>query len=74
MVNSIECRYCIAHKSLKFFRVISGRTIKDVSTRIGVSPSTLVHYERRPESTPLNVAKKLAEEYGITIDDIKFSD
>jgi DNA-binding XRE family transcriptional regulator len=58
--------------SLKAARVNAGLTQDDVAKSIKVSKSTIVNYEKGRTSPDITTGKKLAELYGVSIENLIF--
>lgn len=58
--------------SIKAARVNAGFTIVEASKRLGISPSTLVAWEKKPEKISAANQDKIASVYGISTDNIIF--
>ena len=48
-------------------------TQEEACKRIGISRSTLQNYEKFKTVPPVSIAKKMAEVYGVSVNDIDFS-
>lgn len=49
---------------LKMLRIKNGLTLKQVGKRVGRTESSIDHYETGRRKLPVEMAKKLASEYG----------
>lgn len=58
--------------TLKAARVNAGFTQKQVCERLNISKNTLVSYEKHGVIPKMDRAKKLAELYGLSVDQIIF--
>ena len=58
--------------TLKAARVNAGFTQKDASIKLGISRGTLQSYEMYKTKPDIEMAKKIAELYGLTVDGIIF--
>jgi DNA-binding XRE family transcriptional regulator len=58
--------------TLKTARMVSGLSAQDVSARTGIHMNTIYSYENFKSYPPVDIAKKLADIYGIRFDDIIF--
>lgn len=58
--------------TLKAARVNAGLTIVDVSTKININKNTLANYEAYRTKPDIATAKKLANLYDMSVDDIIF--
>lgn len=58
---------------LKAARVNSGFTQSEVCERLNISKNTLVSYEKYRSKPDIETAQKLAELYGMTVDNIIWS-
>jgi DNA-binding XRE family transcriptional regulator len=58
---------------LKAARVNAGLTQNDVCLRINISKNTLISYEKYKSVPDIETAKKLAELYGMPVDNIIWS-
>lgn len=59
---------------LKAARVNAGLTQEMVVERLGINKNTLISYEKYRTMPDIETAKKLAELYGTTVDNIIWSD
>lgn len=59
--------------TLKQWRLIKGKTLKDMADACGVHPNTYMRYEADPAKIPLGIAGKIAAELGESVDAL-FSD
>lgn len=59
-------------KTLDQLRDATGKTQKQVADELGVALSTIAMYEIGARTPSLKIAKKLAEFYGVKVDDIFF--
>lgn len=57
---------------LKAARVNAGLTQEQASSALGIGKSTLVNYEKYRTKPDIEMAKKIASLYGVTVDDIIF--
>lgn len=57
---------------LKAARINAGLTRKQVAEEVGISQNTLASYEAYRTIPDINVAKKLAALYKLSVDDIIF--
>lgn len=55
---------------LRSHRVGRGRSQQDAATTAGVSQNAMSRYERGERSISLEATQRLAEEYGISIDEL----
>ena len=55
---------------LKFYRIESGRTQKEVATYLGIAESTYNLYENEKRKIGFEDLLKLGELYGCTVDDL----
>ena len=53
-------------------RVNAGLTQKQASVALGISKSTLANYEKYRTKPDIEMSKKIASLYGVTVDDIVF--
>lgn len=60
--------------SLKAARVNANLTVIQASKKIGLSPSTLLKYEKNPDLINMKLQKKLSAAYGIPIKFIFFGE
>lgn len=58
--------------TLKAARINSGLKINEVSQLLGVNRHTLMSYENGRTIPDINLAKKLGDLYGLTVDQIFF--
>ena len=58
---------------LKAARVNAGFTQMDVVKRLGISKNTIISYEKYKSMPDIETAKKLANLYGMTVDNIIWS-
>lgn len=58
--------------TLKAARVNAGLTQSDVSKHLNISKNTLVNYEKYRTIPDIDVAKRLASIYGLSINDLIF--
>ena len=58
--------------TLKAARVNAGLLQKDVVRKVGISKNTLVNYEKNKTSPNMKVAEKLAQLYGVSVNDLIF--
>lgn len=58
--------------SLKAARVNVGLTQNDVAKRVGVNKGTIVNYEKYRTIPDIETAKKLANIYGLSVNDLIF--
>lgn len=56
--------------SLKLMRQARELSLADASNHLGISIGTLRLYERRQQQPKILVAKRIADFYGVTLDDI----
>ncbi len=54
-------------------RVNKGLTQKEAAKMIGISLTTLQNYEKYKTKPDIDVGKKISEVYGVTIDDIRWT-
>lgn len=57
---------------LRAARLQAGLEADFVAKQCGISVSTLYSYERYETTPPINVGMKLAQLYGLTVDEIDF--
>ena len=55
---------------LKAARVNAGFTQTEVAERLGISKNTIISYEKYKSIPDIDVAQKLAELYGMSVDNI----
>lgn len=58
--------------TLKAARVNAGLTQAKAAELLGISPCTLLTWERKPENVSALWQKKIAEVFGVSINDIIF--
>ena len=58
---------------LKAARVNANLTQEDVAKHFGVSKNTIINYEKYTSKPSVERAKELANLYGMSVDDIKWS-
>lgn len=58
--------------TLKAARVNVGLTQNDVAKRVGVNKGTIVNYEKYRTIPDIETAKKLANLYGLSVNDLIF--
>jgi transcriptional regulator with XRE-family HTH domain len=58
--------------TLKSARMMNGLTAKQVTEQIGINVGTLYEYENFKSYPKVDVAQKLADIYGIKLEDINF--
>lgn len=58
--------------SIKAARVNAGFTMVEAAKRLGISPSTLVSWEKNPEKISAANQDKIGSVYGISTDNIIF--
>lgn len=58
--------------TLKAARVNAGLTQDEAVKKLGISKSTLLNYESYRTKPDIEIAKKIAALYGVTVDDIIF--
>ena len=58
---------------LKAARVNANLTQEEVAKELGISKNSIVNYESYNSKHDVALAKKLAELYGMKVDDIKWS-
>lgn len=57
---------------LKAARVNAGLTQEKASLALGISKSTLLNYEKYRTKPDIEMSKKIASLYGVSVDDIIF--
>ena len=57
---------------LKAARVNAGLTQGQAASALGISKGTILNYEKYRTKPGIEIAKKLAALYGVTVDDIIF--
>ena len=57
---------------LKAARVNAGYTQKNAAEKLNISKGTLANYEKYRTKPDIEMSKKIAELYGLTVDDIIF--
>lgn len=60
--------------SLKAARVNAGLTQKEAAKALEISKGTILSYEKYRTKPDVDTAKKIAKLYGVTVNDIFFSD
>lgn len=60
--------------SLKAARVNAGLTQREAAEALQISKSTILSYEKYRTKPDIDTAKKIANLYGITVNDIFFAD
>ena len=58
---------------LKAARVNANLTQEDVSKELKISKNSIVNYESYKSKPSVDLAKKIAKLYGMSVDDIKWS-
>lgn len=58
--------------TLKGARVNVGLTQSEVAAKLGITKGTLVNYEKYRTIPDINIAKKMATLYGVSVNDIIF--
>ena len=59
----------MVEKNLKFYRLRSRLTKKELALRVGVSPMAITHYENGDRKPDIDMLHKLAEALGVRIAD-----
>nr|WP_298567777.1 helix-turn-helix transcriptional regulator [uncultured Mogibacterium sp.] len=59
--------------SLKAARVNAGLTQKEAAKALKISKGTILSYEKYRTKPDIDTAKKIAELYGVTVNDIFFA-
>ena len=59
----------MVEKNLKFYRLRSRLTKKELALRVGVSPMAITHYENGDQKPDIDMLHKLAEALGVRIAD-----
>lgn len=57
-------------ENLRLLRTLENKTLRDVASSVGLTATSLNSYENGSKTPLLSNALKLAEYYGVTVDDL----
>ncbi|MGV8168156.1 MAG: helix-turn-helix transcriptional regulator [Alkaliphilus sp.] len=61
-------------KSLVYIRESNNISQSEMARVLGISPQRYHQYEKNKRSMPIEIAKKISDHFGITIEEIFFND